>query len=125
MPGDSLLLNTKSVSQNTYDAIVVGSGISGGWAAKELSEKGLKTLVLERGHNVVHIKDYGDTPKDPWQLPHRMVMTIQTGKTAPYKASVMPMTRSRRIFSSMTKRILIHRSSPLTGYAVIMSEVAP
>ena len=43
---------------NTYDAIVIGSGISGGWAAKELCEKGLKTLVLERGRNVEHIKDY-------------------------------------------------------------------
>ena len=71
MPGDSLSVNTRSVSQNTYDAIVVGSGISGGWAAKELCEKGLKTLVLERGRNVVHIKDYGDTTKDPWELPHR------------------------------------------------------
>jgi choline dehydrogenase-like flavoprotein len=71
MPGDSLSLNTRSVSQHTYDAIVVGSGISGGWAAKELCEKGLKTLVLERGRNVVHVKDYGDTTKDPWELPHR------------------------------------------------------
>ncbi len=43
---------------NTYDAIVVGSGISGGWAAKELCEAGLKTLVLERGRDVVHLKDY-------------------------------------------------------------------
>lgn len=71
MPGDSLRINTKAAAQNTYDAIVVGSGISGGWAAKELCEKGLKTLVLERGRNVVHIKDYGDTAKDPWELPHR------------------------------------------------------
>ena len=71
MPGDSLEINTKSVSQHTYDAIVVGSGISGGWAAKELCEKGLKTLVLERGRNIVHVKDYNDTTKDPWQLPHR------------------------------------------------------
>jgi len=56
---------------NKYDAIVVGTGISGGWAAKELCEKGLKTLVLERGRNVEHIKDYTDTEKDPWQLVHR------------------------------------------------------
>ena len=41
-----------------YDAIVVGSGISGGWAAKELTEKGLKVLLLERGRNVEHVKDY-------------------------------------------------------------------
>jgi succinate dehydrogenase/fumarate reductase flavoprotein subunit len=44
MPGDSLNVNNKAVAQNTYDAIVVGSGISGGWAAKELTEKGLKVL---------------------------------------------------------------------------------
>ena len=60
MPGDSLQVNINSngVQQNTYDAIVIGSGISGGWAAKELCEHGLKTLVLERGRNVVHNKDY-------------------------------------------------------------------
>jgi choline dehydrogenase-like flavoprotein len=55
----------------TYDAIVIGSGISGGWAAKELCEKGLKTLVLERGRNVVHNKDYPTATKNPWELPHR------------------------------------------------------
>lgn len=70
MPGDSLNVNNKAVAQNTYDAIVVGSGISGGWAAKELCEKGLKTLVLERGRMVEHIKDYTDTTKDPWELTH-------------------------------------------------------
>ena len=59
MPQDSpVRINNQTVKQNTYDAIVVGSGISGGWAAKELCEKGLKTLVLERGRNVEHIKDY-------------------------------------------------------------------
>jgi len=57
MPPDSPSINNRAVKQNTYDAIVVGSGISGGWAAKELCEKGLKTLVLERGRNVEHIKD--------------------------------------------------------------------
>ena len=47
MPGDSLNVNNKAEAQNTYDAIVIGSGISGGWAAKELTEKGLKVLMLE------------------------------------------------------------------------------
>jgi choline dehydrogenase-like flavoprotein len=56
---------------NTYDAIVVGSGISGGWAAKELCEAGLKTLVLERGRDVVHIKDYPTAMLAPWEFPHR------------------------------------------------------
>lgn len=54
-----------------YDAIVVGSGISGGWAAKELCEKGLKTLVLERGRQVEHLKDYPTMTADPWDMPHR------------------------------------------------------
>ncbi|GFE80085.1 GMC family oxidoreductase [Steroidobacter agaridevorans] len=55
---------------NTFDAIVVGSGMSGGWAAKELTERGLKTLVLERGRNLRHIVDYRTALQDPWQLPH-------------------------------------------------------
>ena len=54
-----------------YDAIVVGSGISGGWAAKELTEKGLKVLLLERGRNVEHVKDYVNATKPIWQYPHR------------------------------------------------------
>ncbi len=53
-----------------FDAIVVGSGISGGWAAKELTEAGLRTLVLERGRNVEHVKDYPTATLDPWELPH-------------------------------------------------------
>jgi choline dehydrogenase-like flavoprotein len=53
-----------------YDAIVVGSGISGGWAAKELTEAGLRTLVLERGRMVEHVKDYPTANLNPWELPH-------------------------------------------------------
>ena len=59
----------------TYDAIVIGSGISGGWAAKELCEKGLKTLVLERGRNIEHNKDYPTATKAPWEFKHRGEMT--------------------------------------------------
>jgi choline dehydrogenase-like flavoprotein len=58
-------------ANNTYDAIVVGSGISGGWAAKELTEKGLKVLMLERGRNIEHIKDYVNANKAPWEFEHR------------------------------------------------------
>ena len=61
--------NIKAKNQNTYDAIVVGTGISGGWAAKELTEKGLNTLVLERGRNVRHVADYPTMTKEPWDLP--------------------------------------------------------
>jgi choline dehydrogenase-like flavoprotein len=71
MPGDSLNVNNKAVAQNTYDAIVVGSGISGGWAAKELTEKGLKVLMLERGRDIKHVKDYVNANKDPWEFEHR------------------------------------------------------
>lgn len=58
-----------------YDAIVVGSGISGGWAAKELTEKGLKVLMLERGQNIEHIKDYKNAHKEAWDYPHRDLPT--------------------------------------------------
>lgn len=64
-------LQQKVESANTFDAIVIGSGISGGWAAKELCEKGLKTLVLERGRNIVHNQDYPTTHMAPWEFPHR------------------------------------------------------
>lgn len=56
--------------QDSYDAIVVGTGISGGWAAKELCENGLKTLVLERGRMVKHVNDYSTAHKDPWDFPN-------------------------------------------------------
>src|SRR3989454_3462341 len=61
----------ETVQAQSYDAIVVGSGIAGGWAAKELTEKGLRVLLLERGKNVEHIKDYFNATKAPWQYPHR------------------------------------------------------
>lgn len=59
----------------TFDAIVIGSGISGGWAAKELCEKGLSTLVLERGRDVKHLKDYPTANKHPWEFNHRGQMS--------------------------------------------------
>lgn len=68
---------------NVFDAIVIGSGISGGWAAKELCEKGLKTLVLERGRLVEHLKDYPTATKSPWEFPHRGKMTDEFLKENP------------------------------------------
>jgi len=62
-------------NQYHYDAIVVGSGISGGWAAKELTEKGLKVLMLERGRNIEHVKDYTNASKETWDYPHRDRLT--------------------------------------------------
>jgi choline dehydrogenase-like flavoprotein len=59
------------LQDQAYDAIVVGSGISGGWAAKELTEKGLRVLMLERGRNIEHVKDYVNATKGQWEYPHR------------------------------------------------------
>jgi choline dehydrogenase-like flavoprotein len=65
------------MSNLNFDAIVVGSGISGGWAAKELTEKGLKVVMLERGRNIEHVKDYVNANKERWEYPHRGAATQQ------------------------------------------------
>jgi len=67
--------------ETQFDAIVVGTGISGGWAAKELCEKGLKTLVLERGRMIKHIEDYPTMNDDPWDYKTGDVITNETKKT--------------------------------------------
>ncbi|MEI8110393.1 MAG: GMC family oxidoreductase [Chitinophagia bacterium] len=71
------------MADQTFDAIVVGSGISGGWAAKELTEKGLKVLMLERGRNIEHIKDYVNANKEAWDFPHRGRKTQEMIKDYP------------------------------------------
>jgi len=76
-------LNIDSEKNRTYDAIVIGSGISGGWSAKELCEKGLKTLVLERGRDVQHIKDYPTTNMMPWEFEHRNEMPYKVKEENP------------------------------------------
>lgn len=71
------------MEDSAYDAIVVGSGISGGWAAKELCEKGLKVLMLERGGPYDHIKDYKTAQKNPWEFEHRGGTTAEQKKNYP------------------------------------------
>lgn len=83
MPGDTLHINNKAAVANTYDAIVIGSGISGGWAAKELCEKGLRVLMLERGRNLEHIKDYSTASKHPWEMEHRGLTTAEQREKYP------------------------------------------
>jgi choline dehydrogenase-like flavoprotein len=75
MAGDTLRLNHTVKDKNTYDAIIVGSGISGGWAAKELCEKGLKVLLLERGRNVEH-PTYPTANTEPWEFTHRNSLSL-------------------------------------------------
>jgi choline dehydrogenase-like flavoprotein len=70
------------IEQN-FDAIVIGSGISGGWAAKELTENGLKVLMLERGENIEHITGYVNALKAPWEIPHRDRLTTQIREEQP------------------------------------------
>ena len=72
--------NIDAQKDMTYDAIVIGSGISGGWAAKELCENGLKTLVLERGRLVEHVKDYPTMNLDPWDMELRGALTPEDKK---------------------------------------------
>ena len=71
------------MADNVYDAIVIGSGISGGWAAKELCEKGLKTIMLERGRNIEHVKGYVNANKEAWDYPHRGRRTQEMIKEYP------------------------------------------
>ncbi len=84
--------------ENVFDAIVVGSGISGGWAAKELTEKGLKVLMLERGRDVKHVKDYENANKAPWEFPHRGGRTQQMIKDYPVLKRDYPLNETNLDF---------------------------
>lgn len=78
--------------KTTFDAIVIGSGISGGWAAKELTEKGLRVLLLERGKPLEHITGYAPYQKDPWEFPLRGRLTQEQIATHPYLSRKYPYT---------------------------------
>ena len=68
------------MSQTQFDVIVIGAGMSGSWAAKEFCEKGFKTLLLERGKNVRHVKDYPTANLYPWDLKHRGRLSFEIVK---------------------------------------------
>ncbi|MFN4144182.1 MAG: GMC oxidoreductase [Runella sp.] len=78
-------LNIKAQAAHTYDAIVVGSGVSGGWAAKELTEKGLRVLMLERGRDLPHITGYTTAMKASWEFPHRGRAILKEEPTPSYR----------------------------------------
>ncbi|GAB3901002.1 GMC oxidoreductase [Spirosoma agri] len=76
-------LTPKAQLNNTFDAIVVGSGVSGGWAAKELTQKGLRVLMLERGRDLQHITGYDTAMKAPWEFAHRGRTILPKDSPAP------------------------------------------
>ena len=84
--------------QNKFDAIVVGTGISGGWAAKELTEKGLKTLVLERGRMVRHIEDYPTMNMHPWEFEGGITKTQKIYKDHPKQTRTGQITEHSKHF---------------------------
>ncbi|NBV86132.1 MAG: GMC family oxidoreductase, partial [Verrucomicrobia bacterium] len=83
-------LNTSAVKEITYDAIVIGSGVSGGWAAKELTEKGLRVLMLERGRQLEHVTGYEDAMKAPWESKYNGRVTVEQIESHPKLARDHP-----------------------------------
>lgn len=83
-------LNIEAKKASTYDAIVVGSGVSGGWAAKELTEKGLRVLMLERGRQFNHVADYEYAMKSPWETKYNGKITLEQAATHPKLARDYP-----------------------------------
>ena len=92
-------LNIDAQALNTYDAIVIGSGISGGWAAKELTGKGLRTLVLERGRDVRHVTDYPTTNMQPWEFEHRNQLKREVREANPIISKCYAFMKVRSSFS--------------------------
>ncbi|MEY4905308.1 MAG: hypothetical protein RLZZ292_3123 [Bacteroidota bacterium] len=91
-------LNIDAIKKRTYDAIVIGSGMAGGWAAKELTEKGLKTLVLERGRKVDHIVDYPTAMQEQWEKEHRGMQTNALRADSPIQAKCYAFNESSEQF---------------------------
>ena len=83
-------LNIDAIKEQTYDAIVIGSGISGGWAAKELTEKGLRVLMLEKGHQLEHVTGYEYAMKDPWETKYNGRLTEAQKESHPKLARDYP-----------------------------------
>jgi len=91
-------LNIEAAKKNKFDAIVIGSGMAGGWAAKELCEKGLKTLVLERGRDVRHIVDYPTMNKHPWEFEHHGQVTLDVENDNPVLAKCYALNEGTQHF---------------------------
>ncbi|GAB3798632.1 GMC family oxidoreductase [Spirosoma humi] len=101
-----MYLNIDSIKDQTYDAIVIGSGISGGWASKELTEKGLRVLMLEKGHKLEHVTDYEYAMKDPWQTKYNGRLTEAQKESHPKLARDYP-------YNEMTQNYWMNDSDSL------------
>jgi choline dehydrogenase-like flavoprotein len=109
------------MKSNTFDTIVVGAGMSGGWAAKEFSEQGFKTLLLERGPNVEHLKDYPTTNMQPWEFKHRGRLTAQDIEENPIASSCYAFREDAKHFFVKDKEHPYVQKKPfdwLRGYQV-------
>jgi len=94
----------KTLQKNTFDVIVVGSGMTGGWAAKEFTEKGFHTLVLERGRPIEHIKDYPTTNLAPWEFKFRKALTKETREEYSIQKNVYCFDESTKHFFASDKQ---------------------
>ncbi len=99
-------LNIDLIKEQTYDAIVIGSGISGGWAAKELTEKGLRVLMLEKGKQLDHVTGYDNAMKAPWELQYNGRLTTEQKATHPKLARDYP-------YNEMTEKYWMNDSDSL------------
>ncbi len=99
-------LNIDSIKDQTYDAIVIGSGIAGGWASKELTEKGLRVLMLEKGHQLEHVTGYENAMKDPWELKYNGKLTTAQKESHPKLARDYP-------YNEMTEKYWMNDSDSL------------
>ncbi len=99
-------LNTEADKANTYDAIVIGSGVSGGWAAKELTEKGLRVLMLERGRQLDHIAGYENAMKAPWETKYNGKLTVEQVESHPKLSRDYP-------YNEMTEKFWFNDSDSL------------
>src|SRR5690625_4548465 len=104
------------MANNHYDAIVVGSGISGGWAAKELTEKGLKVLLLERGRNPEHIKDYTNAHKEVWDYQHRNLPTQNMKEDYPVLKRDFPLNEAQLAWWTDEQKITYIRDKRIDWY---------
>ncbi len=99
-------LNIDLIKDQTYDAIVIGSGISGGWAAKELTEKGMRVLMLEKGRQLEHVTGYENAMKAPWETQYNGRLTVEQKASHPKLARDYP-------YNEMTEKYWMNDSDSL------------